>query len=114
MHRYAKGNHRPRNQGMNNLEAEYGQYLELLKSAGEIVWYKYEGIKFKLADKTFYTPDFAVMRSDDVLEIHEVKGFWEDDARVKIKVANNQFPFLFRAIKKRPKKDGGGWAVEEF
>lgn len=111
---YAKGNHRTRNQGMNKLEKEYEIHLERLKQAGEILWYEFEKIKFKLADNTFYTPDFAVMTKDGYIEIHEVKGFWEDDARVKIKVANNNFPFQFKAIKKAAKKDGGGWVVEEF
>jgi hypothetical protein len=112
--KYARGNHCKRNQGMNKLEAEYQQHLELRRTAGEILWYAYEKIKLKLADNTFYTPDFVVMAADDVLEFHEVKGFWEDDARVKIKVANEQFPFRFLAIKKASKKDGGGWVYEIF
>lgn len=112
--KYAKGNHGTRNQGMNKLEKEYEHHLECKKIAGQILWYEFEKIKFKLADNTFYTPDFAVMNREGYIEIHEVKGFWEDDARVKIKVANNLFPFKFLAIKKAAKKDGGGWAVEEF
>lgn len=63
---------------------------------------------------TFYTPDFAVMRADGALEVHEVKGFWTDDARVKIKVAADQYPMRFIAVKVLPKKQGGGWVVEEF
>lgn len=39
-----------------------------------------------MADKTFYSPDFIVPALD-CIEVHEVKGHWEDDARVKIKVA---------------------------
>jgi hypothetical protein len=49
-----------------------------------------------------------------VLEMHEVKGFWQDDARVKIKVAASIYPFRFVAVTARAKKHGGGWAVEEF
>ena len=37
-----------------------------------------------------------------------------DDARVKIKVAADMYPFKFLAIKKRAKKLGGGWEIEEF
>lgn len=49
------------------------------------------------------------------MELHEVKGYWEDDARVKIKVAAEAFwMFRFIAIKARPKKEGGGWEIEEF
>ena len=79
-----------------------------------ILWFRFEGIKLRLADNTFYTPDFAVMRADGQLECHEVKGFWQDDARVKIKVAADQYPFRFIAVTVRDKKDGGGWNVEEF
>ncbi|MCP5002793.1 MAG: DUF1064 domain-containing protein [Planctomycetes bacterium] len=99
---------------MNNTEKAYAERLKLLKCAGEILWYKFEGIKFRLADNTFYTPDFAVLTSDSIMEIHEVKGYWMDDARVKIKVAADQYPFRFLAVKKKSKKSGGGWSIECF
>ena len=79
------------------------------------MWYRFEAMKLRLADNTFYTPDFAVMTMDMHIEFHEVKGFWRDDAKVKIKVAAAQFPmFLFCAITKQAKKDGGGWEKELF
>jgi hypothetical protein len=99
---------------MNKTEAAYDAYLKTLLMAGELLWYKFEGMKFRLADNTFYTPDFALMRQDGQMEIHETKGFWTDDARVKIKVAADMYPFKFVAIKARAKKDGGGWAEEVF
>lgn len=99
---------------MNKTEQAYANYLFQLQAAGEILWHIFEGMKFRLANNTFYTPDFAVMTPDGQIEIHEVKGFWQDDARVKIKVAASMYPFKFIAIKVKPKKDGGGWAIEEF
>lgn len=99
---------------MNKTEAAYGAHLWLLKSRGLVVWYKFEGIKLRLADNTFYTPDFAVMGEDMVMELHEVKGFWQDDARAKIKIAADLFPFRFKAFKVKPKRDGGGWIEEQF
>lgn len=99
---------------MNKTEKAYADHLELLRQAGEVLWVRFEGIKLRLADSTFYTPDFAVLAADGVMELHEVKGHWQDDARVKIKVAADQYPFRFRAVKARPKRDGGGWAVEKF
>lgn len=99
---------------MNKTEAEYALFLEARKQAGEILWYAFEPIKLRLADSTFYTPDFAVMGQDRVFECHEVKGFWRDDARVKIKVAAAQHPFRFYAFRKLPKKEGGGFAMEAF
>lgn len=99
---------------MNKTEAAYAQHLELRKRAGEVAWYRFEGIKLRLADSTFYTPDFAVMLSSGEMELHEVKGFWTDDARVKTKVAADQYPFRIIAVKAKAKKAGGGWSVEEF
>lgn len=99
---------------MNNTEAEYGEYLEMRYKAGEIVWYKFEGLKLRLANNTFYTPDYPIMLPDGLIEIHEVKGFWTDDARVKIKVAAAMYPFKFVAVQKVSRKDGGGWKYEHF
>lgn len=99
---------------MNKTEAAYAEVLDSQRHHNEIAWFKFEGMKLRLADNTFYTPDFAVMASDGVLEMHEVKGFWMDDARAKIKIAADIYPFRFKAIKAKAKKDGGGWSVEDF
>lgn len=99
---------------MNKTEAEYAASLENMKHAGLIAWYRFEGIKLRLADNTFYTPDFAVMRVTGEMELHEVKGFWTDDARVKTKVAADQYPFRIIGVTRQTKKAGGGWKVEEF
>lgn len=99
---------------MNKTEAAYAAHLEGRRHAGEVAWCKFEGIKLRLADNTFYTADFAVMLADGQIELHEVKGYWLDDARAKIKIAADMYPFRFVAVRARPKKDGGGWAIEEF
>lgn len=100
---------------MNKTEQAYADHLEGLKRAGAVLWFKFESINLRLADATFYRPDFFVMTADRGLEVHEVKGHWTDDARVKIKVAAGMYPvFKFIAIKKLRKADGGGWSVEEF
>ena len=99
---------------MNSTEAAYAAHLEQRRRDGEVEWFKFEGIKFRLADNTFYTGDFFVMGANGQLECHEVKGFWQDDARVKIKVAADTYPFRFIAVKPKPKKEGGGWSMEEF
>lgn len=85
---------------MNKTEAAYAQHLEALSRAGDVLWFKFEGIKLRLADKTFLTPDFAVMKRDGVMELHDVKGFMMEDANVKIKVAAEQYPFRFYIVKK--------------
>ena len=98
-------------------KTEQAYELEVLKPAmqnGSISWYRFEGVKLRLADNTFYTPDYCVMRSDGTMEMHEVKGFWQEDARVKIKVAADMYPLKFIAVKRQAKKNGGGWSIEEF
>jgi hypothetical protein len=52
------------------------------------------------------------MSASGLMEMHEVKGFWQDDARAKIKIAADIFPFRFIAIKGKSiaKKNGGGWS----
>lgn len=99
---------------MNKTEARYAAHLELLKHAGEILWYRFEGVKLRLADNTFITIDFPVMRHDGLLEMHEVKGRWEDDARAKTKIAAEMYPFRFIAVMPQAQRDGGGWKVEAF
>ncbi|MFQ1753542.1 DUF1064 domain-containing protein [Aeromonas veronii] len=80
---------------MNKTEQAYADHLRLLM----------------LADKTFYTPDFMVVRKDGLIELHEVKGFWEDDARVKIKVAAKQhWMFTFVGVQRK----GANWSLEAF
>ena len=110
--RYALG--RLKTGQMNKTETEYARTLESEKMMGRIAWWKFEGMKFRLADNTFYTPDFAVMLASGALECHEVKGFWGDDDRAKIKIAADMYPLRFIAVRKKLVRDGGGWNVEEF
>jgi len=49
---------------MNKTEQAYSLHLEAMKQGGEILWWKFEGMTFKLADKTRYTPDFCVLCAD--------------------------------------------------
>lgn len=106
---HARGRIRPKGE-MNKTEAAYASELRLREIAGEVAWFAFEAWKLRLANNTFYTPDFAVMLADGTLEVHEVKGHWEDDARVKIKVAASIYPFRFVGIQ----KDKTGWKLEEF
>lgn len=104
--------------GMNRTETAYSQVLEIKRLAGEILEWRFEPIKLKLADKTFYTPDFAVLQNDQSLELIDIKGRcgdgpggWEEDAKVKIKVAAKLYPwFLFVGICRCKE----GWKRTEF
>jgi hypothetical protein len=77
---------------MNKLETKYSQHLELRRQAGEILHWKFEPLKLRLAQRTYYNVDFSVVLAGGAIEMHETKGFWRDDARVKIKVAAEHFP----------------------
>jgi len=84
---------------MNKTEARYSQVLEGWKAIGLVREYRFEAVKFKLADATFYTPDFMVIRPTREIEFIEVKGgkIW-DDAVVKFKVAAQSFPMFTWAM----------------
>lgn len=99
---------------MNKTEAAYASHLEGRKLLGEVIWFAFEAVTFKLAADCRFTPDFIVQLADGVLEVHEAKGFWADDAKVKIRIAADKFPFRFVAVKRIAKKDGGGWKEQEF
>lgn len=95
---------------MNKTESDYAMHLEILRAAGQVKRWDFEPAKLRLADKTWYTPDFRVVMSDDTIEFHEVKGFWRDDARVKIKIAAEHHPYRFVAVK----RNGAGWQYEQI
>lgn len=98
---------------MNKTEAAYASRLELQKKNGGVLWYRFEAVTFKLAHDTRYTPDFLVMMADGTLEAHEVKGFFEDDAKVKVKVAAEMFPIRFMLVRAKSQKYGGGFELIE-
>ena len=102
----------PKSQGtgrMNKTEAEYAGKLQARKLAGELLYWAFEPIKVRIADNTFYSPDFLVLTASSELELHEVKGaFVQDDARVKFKAVAEHFPArLVWAQKLRT-----GWVIE--
>lgn len=85
----------PRGQ-MNKTEARFADWLTSRTFSGEIRGFVFEPFKVRLGEnwRTTYTPDFMIQHLDDTLELVDVKGSggWEDDARVKIKVAAEQYP----------------------
>lgn len=95
---------------MNSTERRFYDYLEQQKRLDRVLWFAFEGITFRLADRTTYTPDFVVMLNDMSIVCYDVKGatkskrtgkktaFIEDDASVKIKVAAEMFPLSFSLV----------------
>lgn len=104
---------------MNRLEEKYAAHLEDLKKSGEIADFSYEALKIRLADKTFFTPDFMILLPTGVIEMHEVKAFWkskskphvESSAAIKLKVAAETCPFRFVMVWH---VKGVGWERKEF
>lgn len=94
---------------MNRTEAAYATYLEGLKHAGDILWWRFEGIKLRLADRTFITIDFAVLQKNLELELHDVKGFMTDETNAKLKVAADQYPIAIKVVRRIK---GGAWEVQ--
>lgn len=97
---------------MNRTEQKYAEYLELRRIASEISAWMFEPIKLRLALSTFYTPDFMVIAKDGLVEFHEVKGHWEDDARVKVKCVADKFHWFIFCGVTHSKRDG--WSFEMF
>jgi hypothetical protein len=95
---------------MNKLEQDYAAHLHTQLLTGEIVSYQYEAVKFRLADRTFYTPDFMVVYADRI-EFHETKGFMEEDANVKLKVVAERFPVFQFVLVRRERKV---WTLKEI
>ena len=111
-HPRARGRRNPGE--MNGTERKMAEHLEAMKARKEIIDYRFEAITLKLAKDTRYTPDFMLMMPDCEIQFWEVKGFWRDDAKVKIKVAAALFPFVFIGCRLIPNKRGGGWQFEVF
>ena len=109
--------------GMNRTEARYAAHLQVRLLAGELLEWRFEALKLRLARATFYTPDFVLITTLGEIECHDVKGKtgsgyggWTDDARVKIKVAAAAFAWLdFVGAAWLSKRQGGpGWKFETF
>lgn len=124
-----KGHFRPKIPGeMNQVEQAYARLLDQRLAAGEILAWDFEPQKFRLADGTFYAPDFRVVMLDETIEFHETKStttvkqpngcrretvFCEEDARIKFKVVRALHPFTFRMMRQRLKRDGAGFVEQE-
>lgn len=97
--------------GMNGTERARAIVLEARKRDGQIRDWRFEQVTLKLAPDCRYTPDMYVVHNDGSVEFEECKGFWRDDAKVKIRVAARLFPeFKFTALR----LVRGAWEPEEY
>lgn len=119
----ARGRVRQRAGQMNRTEKAFSDELRRMQAAGEILWWQWDCVTLRLADRTHYRPDFAVLYADGMLRLVDTKGttkksgeykpFCEEDAKMKIKVVAEQFPIVFAIAYRLPLKSGGGWKVED-
>lgn len=93
---------------LNKTERAFLAYLRVSQRSVGV-----QDITFKLADDCRYTPDLTVWGYDAShdLTCFEVKGFWREDARVKIKVAARKFCWVRFIAVQRVK---GEWKFEEI
>lgn len=98
---------------MNKTEEKFAGHLELRKQVGEILWWAFEGMTFRIGDRCYFTPDFDVLLSTCELVCIDVKGtqtktrangetyeaaYYEDDAKVKMVAAGTLYPISFRMV----------------
>ena len=115
---------KPRRTVANATEARFArEVLDPYKRSGIIDGYTFEGIKILLAAATpatdgqakipaaYYTPDFIVWKHGCQPCCVEIKGYWEEAARLRIKVAADRHDYLtFVAVK----YIGRRWEYERF
>lgn len=97
---------------MNGAERAWAAQLE---ADPDVIFWKFEAVKLRLARGSFYSPDMLVIYADLSMGFDEVKGGagWklDDEGRTKWKVAGELFPFWkFRGVIRK----AGAWASEAY
>jgi predicted nuclease of restriction endonuclease-like RecB superfamily len=95
--------------GLNKTERAFLEHLR----RQDWEWIGIQCLTLKIGDRCRYTPDFAAMKAGRIV-LWEVKGFWRDDARVKIKTAARAFPFFNFIAVQRKGRTAAGWTVEKI
>lgn len=85
---------------LNKTEAAYFEHLKARQRIGEYRRVDAHPEHLRLADSTFYVPDFRVIvAATGVIEFHEVKGFLRDDSWAKLKIAVEMHPYRFLIVR---------------
>lgn len=110
----------PRPVKMNKTEQKYAHYLEALKRAGDIHYWRNHPMKLRLTDDNCgYNPDFLVITNEGYMEFHDTKAFYKksnrvgitDDSLEKMKMTAYLFPF-YRVM--AVWEEGGEWKRRVF
>lgn len=80
---------------MNGFEWQFYEYLTVLRLDGKLIDVQYESHKYRLADGTWYTPDFYCIGPDNERLIYETKGFRKNirDGLLRLKVVASLYPY---------------------
>lgn len=98
--------------GRSKLEEDFQLVLLADLQDGKIVWFDYEAIRLRLGDGAYYKPDFVTLEPNGTMYFYEIKGFWREAAKVRIRAAAERYRmFTFFAVSK-PR--GEGWKHEVF
>lgn len=92
------------------LEEAYWNHLRDLQAQGVIHSFALKPEKLRLADGSYFTPDFRVITLEGVVQFHETKGFMREAARVRLLVAAELHPYPFFLVK----KSGASFTVERY
>lgn len=91
-------------------EANYARYLEYLKQNKRIIDWDYETQTFLFKngreDRCFaYVPDFEILTKSRDVVFHEVKGWYDERSRIKIKKMRQEYPSItLKLIRERQYK----------
>jgi hypothetical protein len=77
---------------LNKTEAAFHSVLQIRHSGRDFL--HVQAYTLKLGDDCRYTPDFFVVTGAGRLIAYEVKGFFRDDAKVKLKTAARMYPYI--------------------
>jgi hypothetical protein len=94
-------------QKLNKTERAFLSYLR-----AKYDWVGVQSLTLKLGDDCRYTPDFWTVHFGR-MTAWEVKGFWRDDAKAKIKIASRQFRMFDFCVVMKRKGVKGDWEVTE-
>jgi hypothetical protein len=103
---------------MNKTESSFAAYLLGCQCNHLIKRFDFEPEKFRLAELTFYTPDFRIVELDDTITFLDVKAtvsgkpFYKDDSIVKIKTSAAMHPMYRFGITWKIKS--GAWETREY
>jgi len=76
-------------------EANIGRYLNFLKDKKQIKDWKYEAQVFTFPverGNKFYRPDFMIINNNDSIEYYEVKGYMDNNSRIKLDRMARYYP----------------------